>query len=238
MASSPPGAGDEAERPVLHRMVGPLVIGIGGVAILIWLGVWQVQRLAWKTDLLAKIEAKLEASPVGVPPRPAPGTDQYLRVRAAGSIEKGELDVYTSAPSRGVGYRIIVPLQLQDGRRILLDRGFVPIGEKDDARHLGPITVEGSLVWPQETDRFTSEPDRAKNIWFARDVQMMAAALDTWPVLLVTAASDDPDAPMALPVTINIPNNHLQYAITWFGLALAWAMMTVYQLWRIKRRID
>ena len=74
---------------------------------------------------------------------------------------------------------MIVPLRLADGRRILLDRGFVPIGEKDAARRLGPIAVEGSLAWPRETDRFTAAPDRAKNIWFARDVPLMAEALGT-----------------------------------------------------------
>ena len=66
----------------------------------------------------------------------------------------------------------------------------------------------------------------------------MAEALGTEPVMLVAAASDDPDAPMPLPVGVNIPNDHLQYAITWFGLAVVWAVMTGYLLWRIKRRID
>ncbi len=66
----------------------------------------------------------------------------------------------------------------------------------------------------------------------------MAEALGTLPVMLVTASSDDAAAPMPLPVTVNIPNDHLQYAITWFGLALVWALMTGYLLWRIKRRID
>ena len=129
-----------------------------------------MQRLAWKTEILAQIEARLAAAPVAVPPQPTREADQYLRVRADGAIEPGELHVYTSAPPRGVGYRVIAPLELADGRRILLDRGFVPIDEKDAARRLGPIAVEGSLLWPHETDRFTAAPDREKNIWFARDV--------------------------------------------------------------------
>jgi surfeit locus 1 family protein len=137
-----------------------------------------------------------------------------------------------------VGYRVITAFDLADGRRILLDRGFVPIDEKDAPRRAGPITVEGALLWPQETDFFTSAPDRTKNIWLARDVDLMAEALGTAPVLLVTEASDDPTAPMPLPVTVNIPNDHLQYAITWFALALVWAVMTGTLLWRIKRRTD
>ena len=66
----------------------------------------------------------------------------------------------------------------------------------------------------------------------------MAAALDTLPVMIVVAESDAPDAPMPLPVTVNIPNDHLQYAITWFLLAVVWTLMTGYLLYRIKRRID
>lgn len=221
-----------------RRMIAPLLFGIVGVAILVSLGVWQVQRLAWKTAILDEIATRLAADPVPVPPEPDPTRDSYRKVAVSGAIEPGELDVYTSNPPQGVGYRVIVPLRLDDGRTILLDRGFVPIAEKDAPRHLGPIRVEGALVWPKETDYFTSPPDRDKNIWFARDVPLMAEALGTLPVLLVTATSDDPAAPTPMPVTVNIPNDHLQYAITWFLLAVVWAGMTGYLLWRIKRRID
>ncbi|MFO1143410.1 MAG: SURF1 family protein [Amaricoccus sp.] len=221
-----------------RRMIAPLLFGVFGVAVLVWLGVWQVQRLAWKTALLAEIDARLAAAPVAVPPAPDPERDRYLHVTARGEIEPGELDVYTSVPDRGVGYRMIVPLVLDDGRKILLDRGFVPIGAKGAPRHLGPIAVEGTLAWPDETDRFTPDPDRTKDIWFARDVPLMAEALRTLPVMLVTAGSDDPNGPLPLPQTVDIPNNHLQYAITWFGLAVAWTLMTGYLLYRIKRRLD
>lgn len=220
-----------------RRMIVPLIFGIVGVAILVSLGSWQLRRLAWKTEILAEIAARLEAPPGPVPATASPEADRYLRVRTSGEILPGEIHVYTSAPPRGVGYRVIVPLRLADGRSLLLDRGFVPIDEKDVPRHLGPITVEGNLDWPRETDSlFTAAPDRAKNIWFARDVPAMAAALGTGPLLLVASASDDPAAPQPLPVTVNLPNDHLGYALTWFGLALVWAGMTLYLLWRIKRR--
>lgn len=221
-----------------RRMVVPLVFGVLGVVVLTWLGAWQLQRLAWKTAILAEIDMRLAAAPAAVPAAPDPARDEYLRVRVAGTVEPGELDVYTSAPGRGVGYRAIAPFRLDDGRTILLDRGFVPIAEKAAARPTGPAVVEGVLHWPRETDGFTSAPDRAKNVWFARDVPLMAEALGTLPVLLVVAATDEPGAPVPMPVTVNIPNNHLEYAVTWFGLALVWAVMTGYLLWRIKRRID
>lgn len=215
-----------------------LLFGVVGTAVLLALGVWQVQRLEWKSGIIARIEARLAEAPAPVPAAPDPEADQYRHVRATGTIAPGELHVYTSAPPFGVGYRVVVPMALEDGRRILLDRGFVPIGEKDAPRHVGPITVEGALLWPRETDRFISPPDREENIWFARDTGLMSAALDTLPVMLVAEASDDPVAPMPLPVSVNIPNNHLQYAITWFALAAVWAGMTGHLLWRIKRPID
>lgn len=221
-----------------RRMIFPLVLGIAGVAVLLALGAWQVQRLAWKTAIIARIEARLADDPVPVPTDPDPQSDEYRRVRATGAIGDGELHVYTSAPGEGVGYRVIAPLTLGNGRRILLDRGFVPIGAKDASRRTGPITVEGALLWPDETDGFTSPPDLDDNIWFARDVDLMAEALDTGRVMLVTAASDDPGAPLPMPVSVNIPNDHLGYAITWFALALVWMLMTGHLLWRIKRRID
>lgn len=219
-------------------MLPLLLFGVFGTAILLWLGSWQLQRLAWKSEIVQRIETRLAADPVAVPPAPDPERDRYLRVRAAGEILPGELHVYTSVPPYGVGYRVIAPMELADGRRILLDRGFVPIGEKDAARPLGPVTVEGSLNSPRVTDGFTGKPDRERNIWLPRDAPMMSAALDTLPILLVTETSDMAGAPMPVPVSVNIPNNHLQYAITWFALAAGWAGMTGYGLWGIKRRID
>ncbi|CAN5765360.1 SURF1 family protein [soil metagenome] len=221
-----------------RRMILPLVFGLAGTGLLMLLGFWQVERLAWKQDIICRIEARLAAPPVAVPPAPEREAHQYLRVREQGRLMAQELHVYTSLPPRGVGYRVIAPFQTADGRSILIDRGFVPIGEKDVARQPGPLAVEGALLWPRETDRFTADPDREANIWFARDTAPMAEALGTEPVMLVVAASDDPAAPLPMPVTANIPNNHLEYAATWFGLAGTWAVMTGYWLWRIKRRAD
>lgn len=142
----------------MRRMIAPLLIGVVGCAILVWLGIWQVHRLAWKTDILARIEARLAAGPVSLPADPDPDRDAWLKVQEKGAILPGEADVYVSAPGRGVGYRVVVPFALADGRRILLDRGFVPIGAKDAPRLVGPIEVRGALLWPDETDSFTAPP--------------------------------------------------------------------------------
>ena len=219
-----------------RRLIAPLIFGVCGVAILIALGAWQLRRLEWKEGVLAGIAARMAADPGPVPDAPSEVAHEYLRVRVEGALQPGELHVYTSSPPRGVGYRVVAPMALDDGRRILIDRGFVPIDAKDALRPVGPLSVEGVLLWPNETDGFTSAPDREKNIWFARDTPLMAEALETEPILVVVSASDDPAAPTPLPVGVNIPNDHLGYAVTWFSLAAVWALMTGYLLWRIKRR--
>ena len=215
-----------------RRMIGPLLASLACVAILVALGVWQLQRLEWKRGVLAQIDARLAAPAVPMPADPDPTRDRYLRVRAEGQILPGEVHVYTAGPG-GVGYRIVAPLALPDDRRILLDRGFVPIGDKDAGRPTGPAAVTGNLVWPDEGP---GQADRAKNIWIARDLPLMADTLGTDQVLLVAATVTGGTTPM--PVSVAIPNNHLEYAVTWFGLAAAWTLMTALWLWRIKRGTD
>lgn len=220
----------------MRRLIAPLAFGLGGTAILIALGLWQLERLEWKLEIIGRIESRLAAAPVPVPADPSEAAHEYLRVREAGALEPGEIHVYTSVRPGEVGYRVIAPMRLADGRRILIDRGFVPIEEKDAARPPGPITVEGALLWPDASDLFSTEPNRAANIWINRDLAAMAEALGTLPVLIVLSGSDAVTAPMALPVSPSIRNAHLEYALTWFGVAAVWAGMTGYLLWRIKRR--
>ncbi|WP_422074601.1 SURF1 family protein [Tranquillimonas rosea] len=223
---------------MLRRMIFPLVLGLGGCALLIGLGVWQVQRLAWKTGVLAEIEARIDAPPQEIPADPDPTADRYLPVTVAGGFEGEALRVLVSPGNEGPGYRIIGAFETEGGRRIMVDRGFVPEDRKDAARPGGAATVTGNLHWPDETDGFTPDPDRAGNVWFARNVSLMAEALETEPVLVVARQVDGPEAGITpLPVgTEGIPNDHLEYAITWFSLAVIWAGMTGLLLWRIRQR--
>jgi surfeit locus 1 family protein len=171
-----------------------------------------------------------------LPEVPEEQRDEYRLVRLTGEIGRGELHVLTSTREAGPGYLVIAPLRLADGREVLLQRGFVPEAAKDAARPGGPVTIEGNLLWPDDRNRFTPEPNRARNIWFARAVAPMAAALGTEPVLVV-ARSATGGGVEAVPVTVAIPNDHLQYALTWFGLAAVWAAMTGWFL-RAGRRAD
>lgn len=212
-----------------------LIVGLGGVAILVSLGVWQVQRLAWKQGVIADIEARIAADPVALPEAPDFERDAYLPVEVTGTWRDGVIRVLVSQKQVGAGYRIIRPLTTDDGI-ILVDLGFVPTAGAE-ALQLevgGPVTVVGNLQWPRETDSFTPVPDRANNIWFARDVDLMAEALDTRPVLLVRREAPQPAGPITpLPVdTAAIPNDHLQYALTWFSLSAIWGGMTLYFLRR------
>jgi surfeit locus 1 family protein len=218
----------------MRRTLFLLIIGLGGAAILISLGVWQVQRLAWKQAIIADINARITATPVALPETVDPLTDAYLPIVADGVIEDGEIHVLVSQKDIGAGYRIIAPFQLQDGRQIMVDRGFVLTTAKDTERAIGQATVIGNLQWPQETDGFTPAPDMKANIWFARDVDAMATQLQTLPILLVARSSSLSEPGVsALPVdTARIPNDHLQYAITWFSLAAIWLGMSLFFLRR------
>lgn len=214
-------------------------IGLGGAAILVSLGIWQVQRLDWKLGVIADIDARIEATPIPLPDVLDPVNDAYLPVEVRGVLDPTYLRVLVSQKEIGAGYRIISAFDM-GGRRVLLDRGFTPVDQPNVPSHEGSVTVRGNLQWPQETDGFTPAPDIAKNIWFAREIDDMAEALKTEPVLVVAKKTSFNDAPISpLPVdTTAIPNDHLSYAITWFSLAAIWLAMTFAFTMRARRALN
>ena len=166
---------------------------------------------------------------------------------ASGVLTDTEAHVLTSRKFVGPGYRVVARVNLQDGSddAILVDLGFVPDTQKDARRPTGPIRFEGNLVWPDDYDpSFTPEPDLKKNIWFARYLPTMVQEMGVKPVLVVVDKAEIEvdgayvpyEATEFLPVTSNVPNDHLEYAITWFSLALVWIGMTLYLLWRIRQK--
>jgi len=216
----------------LRRIIPPLIFGFAGAAVLIWLGIWQLQRLTWKEEVLANIEARITAPPVALPEQPDPQRDKYLPVRASGIARPG-LRVLVSVKNLGPGYRMISILDM-GGRQVLLDRGFLKLETPSDLTGEQTITVTGNLHWPDEVDGLTPDPDLKTGLWFNRDVPAMAAALGTEPVLIIARKIDGGSfATTPLPVgTEGIPNDHLNYAITWFSLAAVWLLMTGYYLRR------
>lgn len=211
----------------------PLIFGIAGVAVLVGLGKWQVERLAWKEGVLADIAAHISAEPVDLPEAVEPERDRYLPVAVTGRIGDAGLRVLVSQKQVGAGYRVISALET-DGRRVLLDRGFIKVSADIPAPPEGEITVTGNLHWPDERLSSTPENDVGGNMWFARDIAQMADVLGTEPVLVVARALSVPEVGVSpLPVnTGGIPNDHLSYAITWFSLAAIWAAMTGVFVWR------
>lgn len=217
------------------RHVLPILFGLLGTAVLIWLGVWQLQRLHWKEDVLARMDAELVAAPVAVPADPDPARHRWLPVQASGRIGDEEILVQSSLKVVGPGYRVIAPFDT-DGRRIMVDRGFIRLSDRDRTRPAVEASLTGNLHWPDETDGFTPDPEG--RLFFARDVTAMAAELGTDPVLFVVRRTDeDPLAVTPLPVTTaGIPNNHLQYAVTWFLMAVVWAGMTAFYVAQRRRK--
>lgn len=219
---------------MLRKTVLPLIFGLAGAAVLIWLGVWQVQRLDWKQGILAQIEKRIAAAPVALPERFDPEADRYLPVTVTGRFDDGALRVLVSRKQVGAGYLVISPFETEGGRRILVDRGFIRQGDTLSDAPGGTLTVTGNLHWPDDRNSSTPENDVDGNTWFARDLGQMAEVLSTEPVLLVARTLSHPEATVTpLPVdTAHIPNDHLQYAITWFSLAAIWLGMTAFYIFR------
>lgn len=217
----------------MRRLFFFLVIGGLGLAALIGLGSWQLQRLTWKTGLLQTIETRIAAAPIAIPQDPNEAQHRYLAVSADGTLGEQDLHVFWVTKEAKTGYRVISAFELESGRRLLLDRGFVPAADKNAQRAAGAVSVTGNLLWPDEGDWTTPAPEVDANILYARDLAYMADQLDTEPVLIVARSTSPEAGATPQPVTsAGIPNNHLQYAITWFSLALIWALMTGYFLWR------
>jgi surfeit locus 1 family protein len=220
----------------MARQIIAALLLLAGFAVFVSLGVWQLDRLDWKERIISQIAAQIAAAPVPLPQSPDPQADKYRPVTVSGRFDAGELLVLVSSRDWGPGFRVIAPFVTLDGRRIMVDRGFVPTQARTAERSVGTAEITGNLHWPDERTGSTPDDDLAGNWWYARDVGKMADALATEPVLVVAANQTDP-AIAPLPVrTDGIRNRHLEYAMTWFLFAATWVVMTGFALWRIRRR--
>ena len=118
----------------------------------------------------------------------------------------------------------------------MVDRGFIPEVQKSANRFSGKVNLIGNLLWPNEIDIFTPNPNIDKNIWFGRDLSKMARYLGVDPILVVTRNISPSGMPEPQRIGINIPNNHLNYAVTWFSLAFVWFGMTILLIYRITKQ--
>jgi surfeit locus 1 family protein len=244
--SSAPGA---RRRSWLGLLLPATVVFI----VLIGLGVWQIQRKAWKEALIADLTERVAAPPQALPvPRDwsalDAAKDEYRRVRFTAQFDNGnEALVFASASGfrpdvadAGPGYWVFTPARLADGGVVMVNRGFVPDARRNPQTRLegqvsGPVTLVGAMRWPDTRHWFTPGDDSAHNLWFMRDPAPIAAAKGLGSVAPFYVEQETPAPPGGLPqpgkLIVSLPDNHLQYALTWFGLAavlagtfIAWAL--------------
>jgi len=215
--------------------LGPTIIGLSGFCVLLTLGIWQVQRLQWKNAIIAEAEQRLLVAPEDIPETVDAARDDYKRVTVSGRFNHdSERYVLTSMPPNGPGFLVISAFETVGGRRILVDRGFVPQSLRDpstrtDTREDGMVQIDGVLRWPSDRSNFTPDPDPSIREWYSREVAPLAEAMDTEPVMIVQGPTDRPGWPRGGKAQVNIRNQHLPYAIQWFAIAGVWALMSI--LW-------
>jgi surfeit locus 1 family protein len=220
--------------------VGLAIPALLAFIVLIGLGTWQIQRKAWKEGLITQLDAQLAAPPIALPlpaawPRLDRQADEYRRVTFEATFDNSKEALVFAAPSTfrpdvsGPGYWVFTPARLTDGKIVMVNRGFVPDGRQDPAsRPQGqiaqPIEIVGSMRWPEAHHWFTPADEPAKNLWFSADPQAMAAAKALGAVAPFYVEQESPVPPGGLPkpgkLMVTLPDNHLQYALTWYGLAL------------------
>lgn len=209
-------------------------------AVLTGLGVWQVQRLAWKTDLIARVEARVSADPVAAPgpdawPALTETGDEYRRVQVSGRYLRDRDTLVQAVTARGAGFWVMTPLDTDAGWTVLVNRGFVPADRRDD-RPLpdGAVAVSGLLRLTQPGGAFLRGNDPAADRWFSRDTTAIATArgLDAAAPYFIDADHGGDGQPIGGLTVISFPNNHLQYALTWFAMAAGLGFLTVRALRR------
>jgi surfeit locus 1 family protein len=239
----------------LHRGRSLLLPGLAtlvALAILIGLGTWQLQRKAWKENLISQIETRAYGEPGSLVPEAEWDTwradqDEFRKVRLTGTfLHPFEAPVYGLAPGERQGaplqgYFLLTPLRLTTGAIVVVNRGFIPTDLRDPATRSqsqpsGEVTVTGLVRAPEDRNSFTPSDEPARNLWFARDPQAIAKAHNlerVAPFLVDADASPNPGGwPKGGLTPLTLPNNHLQYAITWFGIALTLVGVFTAFAWR------
>lgn len=221
----------------------PLAVLIAaGIAFLVLmaLGIWQVQRLAWKSDLIARVDARVAAEAVPAP-GPAewaaltPENAEYRRVTVTGEYVPDSDVLVQAVTERGAGFWVMTPLATDAGWTLLVNRGFVAADRRDD-RPLpaGPQSVTGLLRLSQPGGAFLRANDPAAGRWYSRDTQAIAATLglpDAAPYFIDADRAGE-GQPIGGLTVIAFRNSHLSYALTWFAMAGGLVVLTAYALRR------
>jgi len=212
-----------------RRRIIPVAALLLCAALFSALGVWQVKRLAWKEALIAQVTAVTKAPPVPAdtlpftPPAPAL---EYRHVTLSGQFEPQASALVTALTELGGGYWQMVPLRLEDGRMVWINRGFLPLGTKREAAIAsvprGVVAITGLLRRSDPDGDWLRTNDPAAERWYFRAIPTLSAARHIQTAAWFVDAQGPQRAGDAVPglTVLQFPNNHLQYALTWFALAL------------------
>lgn len=221
----------------------PAIGALAGLVILVGLGSWQMSRKAWKEGLLARIAARVEAEPVALADAlrlwRETGDVEYLHVRTTGRFRHdAERHVFTVDDKLGPGYHVYAALETSDSRIVLVNRGFVPARLKDagarpGGQPLGDVRLTGLVRVPAERGWFLPDSDPERNMFYWPDYAVMLRSVrqdgidKPEPVPFFIDADARPESPGGFPqggtTRLALPNRHLEYALTWYGLALTLA---------------
>jgi surfeit locus 1 family protein len=225
---------DEARGKAAHSPSRWLtVFSLAAFALLIALGVWQIERRAWKLALIERVEQRVHApaEPVPAPaawPTVSSANDEYRHVSVTGRFLHDRETLVQAVTEEGPGYWVLTPLKRDDGTLVLVNRGFVPSERRDastrrDGNPGGEVAITGLLRMTEPKGGFLRNNVPQHNRWYSRDVAAIAAARGLQNVapffVDADAGSQSAQGPIGGLTVVRFPNNHLIYALTWFALA-------------------
>ena len=238
----------------MRNLIKPAIAAFLALAILLALGIWQLERLAWKTDLIETIAARTTAPPQPLPPEAAwaslqPSDYAYRHVMLTGVFDHAkESHVFrplppgdNKGPYSGIGDVVLTPFHLSTGGTVLVNRGFVPQDHLDPQTRAagqiaGTVTLTGLMREPEPRTWFTPRDEPERGSWFTRDPVAMARFWKLQDAAPFTVDADAAPIPGGLPqggeTVLSIPNSHLSYALTWFGLAIGLCGVFAVFAWR------
>lgn len=211
----------------------PLIMSVSAVFIMFGLGIWQLQRLVWKEELIATIEAAQAEEPIASNLALADATaHHFYNVMLEGEYLPQRFDLAARYYKSQLGYHIFSPFLLTSGERVLINRGWIPAGQKEADYPLpeGRQNVIGQLRLGNDRNAFTPANDTTRNIWFGRDaIAMCESANLTCSDVTFDLVSEQQDGVYPIPARgeINLRNDHLGYALTWFGIGLGALVITL-----------
>jgi surfeit locus 1 family protein len=218
-------------------LIWPTLLALLGLSVLVSLGTWQLQRKSWKEALIGKIAARVAADPLPVARADAlhqAGEDvDYLRVTARGRFHHDKERYFYRPGPDGLGWHVYTPLELGSGSFVWVNRGYVPDRLKaPEARPqgqvAGEVVVTGLVRVGTRRGVFTPDNDMANNLWYWPDIAALTTSAfgrsqpPALPFILEAEARPEPSGgyPKGGVTPLSLPNRHLEYALTWYGLAL------------------